>query len=256
MRNVQTIVIIIGLLFSLTASAENKEAREVMNKIEPLPQDLEIQLALSTLPPHLRDNATVYILNPDKGFEAAHKGTNGFHALVARNDNAAIRGSRPYTEYRDDILIPIGFDDAGTRAHMRVFFELAEMQAKGTPPLEVQRIINDRYKKGYYKAPDRAGVAYMLSPVLRANPNPNEGDMVITMNIPHYMFYAPDVSDKDIGGKPNSQHPFILNYGPHGYIIQIAGLTEKAVINKEYEKMIAKLCEFKKEFCLPTPGMQ
>ncbi|MGH7311086.1 MAG: hypothetical protein ACREK6_20595, partial [Candidatus Rokuibacteriota bacterium] len=37
-----------------------------MNKIEPLPRDLEIQLALSALPPHLRDNATVYILNPER----------------------------------------------------------------------------------------------------------------------------------------------------------------------------------------------
>jgi hypothetical protein len=36
-------------------------------KIESLPQDLEIQLALSALPRHLRDNATVHILNPLKG---------------------------------------------------------------------------------------------------------------------------------------------------------------------------------------------
>jgi len=34
---------------------------------------LEIQLALSALPPHLKDNATVYVLNPDKGFELREK---------------------------------------------------------------------------------------------------------------------------------------------------------------------------------------
>jgi hypothetical protein len=73
MRKVQTIVVIVGLLFSLTASAENKKTSGGMNKIEPLPRDLEIQLALSALPPHLRDNATVYTLNPDKGFEVARK---------------------------------------------------------------------------------------------------------------------------------------------------------------------------------------
>jgi hypothetical protein len=49
MLKIQTIVAIVGLLFSLTASAENKQ----INKIEPLPRDLEIQLALSALPPHL-----------------------------------------------------------------------------------------------------------------------------------------------------------------------------------------------------------
>ena len=44
MRKVQTFVAIICLLFALTASAENKQTPEVMNKIEPLPRELEIQL--------------------------------------------------------------------------------------------------------------------------------------------------------------------------------------------------------------------
>jgi len=65
--------------------------REGANKIEPLPRDLEIQLALSALPPHLRDNATVYVLSPDMGFEIARKGTNGFHALVARTGDDTFR---------------------------------------------------------------------------------------------------------------------------------------------------------------------
>jgi hypothetical protein len=59
MRKFQTIAVIAGLLFSLTASAQNQQTPKVTNKIEPLPRDLEIQLALSTLPPHLRDNATL-----------------------------------------------------------------------------------------------------------------------------------------------------------------------------------------------------
>ena len=95
MRKVHAIVLIVGLLFSLAASAEDKQTREVMKKIEPLPRDLEIQLALSALPPHLRDNATVYILNPDKGFEVARKGTNGFHAFVARTGDDTFMGPGP-----------------------------------------------------------------------------------------------------------------------------------------------------------------
>ncbi len=58
MRKVQAIVIVAGLLLSLTAGAEDKQTRKVMNKIEPLPRDLEIQLGLSALPPHLKDNAS------------------------------------------------------------------------------------------------------------------------------------------------------------------------------------------------------
>src|SRR5208283_5746001 len=107
MRKFQTIVAILGLLFLLTASAENTQA----NKIEPLPRDLEVQLALSALPSHLRDNATVHVLDPDKGFEVARKGTNGFHAFVGRTGDDAFRGFWPLKTYRDDILYPISFDN-------------------------------------------------------------------------------------------------------------------------------------------------
>src|SRR5438128_7242584 len=151
--------IIMALLFSITVVAENKQIPG-KNKIEPLPRDLEIQLALSALPPHLRDNATVYVLNPTKGFEIARQGTNGFHAFVARTGDDTFRGSWPLTEYRDDILYPISFDKAGARAQMQVFLDAAQMQARGTPPRELKKIMQERYRAGFYRAPERAGVSY------------------------------------------------------------------------------------------------
>jgi len=253
MRKIQIIIVVIaGLLFSLTASAQDKQTHNGMNKIEPLPRDVEIQLALSALPPHLRENATVYILNPDKGFEVARKGTNEFHAFVARTGEDTFKGSWPLTEYRSDILCPIAFDKAGTKAQMRVFFDAAEMQAKGTPPGELKKIIQDRYKAGFYKAPERAGVSYMLSPVLRTYGIPEESDRVSTFNYPHVMYYAPNVSNEDIGGgKPGGIDPFVILYGHHGYMIQPLGVTERAAINKEYEEMLTRLCNIKDVWCLP-----
>jgi hypothetical protein len=267
MRKVQKLAVIVGLLFSFTASAQTKPTSGGGNKIEPLPRDLEIQLALSALPPHLRDNATVYVLNPDKGFEVARKGTNGFHALVARTGDDTFRGSWPFTKYRDDILYPISFDEAGTKAQMRVFIDAAEMQAKGTPPEELKKIIQDRYKAKYYKAPERAGVSYMLSPILRTYVNPDQNDSVATSNIPHIMHYAPNVSNEDVGGAipsaeefryysehgrwPDSPSPFVILHGPHGYFIQFLGVTERDAINKEYEEMLTRLCKIKEAWCLP-----
>src|SRR6266571_576753 len=228
MRKVQTIAVIVGLLFSFTASAQTKPTPGGMNKIEPLPRDLEIQLALSALPPHLRNNATVYVLNPDKGFEVARKGTN---------------------------------------AQMRVFIDAAEMQAKGTPPEELKEIIQERYKAKYYKAPERAGVSYMLSPILRTYVNPDQNDSVAISNIPHIMHYAPNVSNEDVGGAipkpeefryysehgrwPDSPSPFVILHGPHGYFIQFLGVTERDAINKEYEEMLTRLCKIKEAWCLP-----
>jgi hypothetical protein len=247
MRTVQTIAIMAGLLVSLGANPRNA--------IEPLPRDLEIQLALSALPPHLRDAATVYVLNPARGFEVARRGTNGFHAFVARTGDDTFRGEWPLTKYRDDILYPIAFDNAGAKAQMRIFFDAAELQAKGTPAAELKRIMQQRLKAGFYPAPARAGVAYMLSPVLRTYINPDANDTVLTANVPHVMYYAPNVSNQDIGGaqpKPGSLYPFVILHGPHGYSIQFLGVTETAAVNREYGDMLARLCSVKQAWCLPT----
>src|SRR5690349_11535146 len=239
--------VLAGLWIPLAASAQTK--------IEPLPRDLEMQLALSALPPHLRDNATVYVLNPDQGFEVARQGTNGFHAFVARTGDDTFRGSWPLTKYRDDILYPIAFDAAGAKAQMRIFFDAAELQAKGTPAAELKRIMQQRLKAGFYPAPARAGVAYMLSPVLRTYFNPDANDSVLTANVPHVMYYAPNVTSEDIGGaQPGSSYPFLILHGPHGYSIQFLGVTESAAVNKEYEGMLATLCRMREVWCLPTSG--
>ncbi len=257
MRKIRIFAVIAGLLFSLTASAENRQTPKVTNNIEPLPRDLEIQLARSALPPHLRDNATVYVLKPDKGFEVASKGTNGFHAFVARTGDDTFRGSWPLTEYRDDILYPISFDQAGSKAQMRVFFDAAEMQAKGTPPGELKKIIKERFKKGYYKAPERVGISYMLSPILRTYFNPEENDRVVTINYPHVMYYATNVTNEDIGGgELGGMYPFVIMPGIYGYIVQPIDLTERAAINKEYEEMLARVCKIKEVWCLPEEKEQ
>jgi len=264
MRTILTASVILALLFSITASAQNAEKAR---QLEPLPRDLEIQLALSALPPHLRDNATVYVLNPAKGFEVARKGTNGFHALVARTGDDSFRGTWLLKEYRDDILYPISFDEAGAKAQMRVFFDAAEMQAKGTPPQELKKIIQERYKTGYYKAPERAGVSYMLSPILRTYVNPDADESVATSNIPHVMYYAPNVSNEEIGGAmptpeqfsyytqhgrwPDTPYPFLILHGPHGYMVQFRGVQERDAITKDYEGMLARLCKIKEGWCLP-----
>jgi hypothetical protein len=252
MRKVRTIVIIAGLLLSLTAGAESNQTNKAADRIEQLPRDLEIQLALSALPPHLRDSATVYVLNPDKGFEVARKGANGFHAFVARTGDDTFRGAWSFTKYRDDILYPISFDAAGAKAQMQVFFDAAEMQAKGTPPGELKEIIKERFKKGYYKAPERAGISYMLSPILRTYFNPEENDRVVTINYPHVMYYAANVTREDIGGgELGGMYPFVIMPGIYGYIIQPIDLTVRAAINKEYEEILARVCKIKEEWCLP-----
>jgi len=84
------------------------------------------------------------------------------------------------------------------------------------------------------------------------SPSPEFPGFLGTTSYPHVMYYATNISDKDIGGAPKRGgfYPFVIMQGPHGYIIQPIDLTERAAINKEYEGMLARLCTIKKEWCL------
>ena len=259
-------VVLTALVFS-TASAQDRQSGKETGKIDPLPRDVEIQLALSTLPRHLRDGATVYTLNPAKGFEVARKGTNGFHAFVARIGDDTFRGAWPLKAYRSDILYPISFDEAGAKANMRVFFDAAEAEAKGTPPEELKRTIQKRYQSHYYKPPKRAGVSYMMSPILRTYVNADANEVVCTTIVPHVMHYVPNVDPDAVGAsKPTAddlryfcEHgewrknpdPFVIFHGVHGYMIQFLGVTERAAVRSEYQGLLDRLCAIKKEWCLP-----
>jgi len=71
------------------------------------------------------------------------------------------------------------------------------------------------------------------------------------MNMPHYMFYAPNVKNADIGGKPLSQYPFMLSMSPgrDDYLIMLVGEAEKAKILIEHKDLLADLCSYREFLC-------
>jgi hypothetical protein len=77
---------------------------------------------------------------------------------------------------------------------------------------------------------------------------------VVTFSGLHYMFYAPNVKDAIIGGKPFSPYPFILPQGPgsHDVIILLVGGTEKAKILADSSDLLKELCTYRKYLCLNT----
>src|SRR5688500_6600566 len=119
MKRSKRFSVVLSLMVCASVVAQSDQARSP--GIEALPRDVEMEHTASALPKHVRDDATIYVLDARKGFEVARQGTNGFHALVVRTGDDAFRGSWPLTEYPQDVLYPIGFDAAGATAHMRVF---------------------------------------------------------------------------------------------------------------------------------------
>lgn len=214
-------------------------------KLDRMPESLETRYALSAVPPHLREAATVYLLNPEKGYYVSRQGTNGISCLVIRTD-----WQFPTRPFRNDVYWPVGFDAEGTKTLMQDFLTAAEMRVHGADSKKVYQEIVAKFGTAAYPNPARSGVAYMIAPIMRTVDDTNVPDPK-TMNMPHYMFYAPGLRNSDIGGKPISQYPFILSMSPgrDDYIILLVGETEKAGIIAEFKDLLADLCAYRDYLC-------
>ena len=239
---------VLGMLACMTCLAQSNSTAESARALPPIlermPESLEIRFALSAAPPHLRDEATTYVLDPAKGYVLSHKGANGVSCIVVRSD-----WQFPNQPLRDDIFWAVCYDDAGSKTLLQDYLYTAELRARGMDSKQVHEEVTKKFDKPDYPNPARTGVAYMIAPIMRGYtkaPDP------VTMNMPHYMFYAPNVKDADIGGNGFSQqYPFILsmNTGRDDYIIMLVGETEKAKILLESKDLLAQLCSYRHYLC-------
>jgi hypothetical protein len=245
--------ITLSMLVTLFISIQSFAQKPGDWQLEEMPANLETDFALSALPPQLRQNATVYLLDPKKGYYVAHKGSNGFICFVTRTE-------WEWVEFRQDDAAAISYDAEGARTIFPVTMDVAAIRATGKfTPLQIKNIVVDRIRKGIYKAPARTGISYMLAPVMRVYPGKPDHHDVVTMNMPHYMFYAPYLTNTDIGNIPNGQAdgPVVINPGaiwlgerksPYGFIILLAGAPEKAKIISENKELLKRLIAYKPYF--------
>jgi hypothetical protein len=221
-------------------------------QLEKMPSTLETEFALSSLPPRLRDAAAVYLLDPQKGYYMTRKGTNGFSVFV-------IRTQWEQSEFLADMYMSISFDEEGGKTFMPMFFDVAAMRATGKyNPVQIRDTIVRRMKDGIYKAPSRTGISYMLCPITRGH----RSDGFVNEVMPHYMFYAPKVENKDIGGSWDGGYsPFATSpsgnlldkeHSIFNLIIVPAGAAEKAKIIEQNKDLLDKLVAYKPYFKIGT----
>lgn len=168
-----------------------------------------------------------------------------------------MRTAWEWAEFRNDIYTAISYDAEGARTIFPAYLYTAAMRAEGKlTALEVRNNIVDRIKKGIYKAPAHPGLSYMLGPMMRTYQGTPASNKVLTMQMPHYMFYAPYLTNADIGNIPNGQadgpflvHPESLFLGekkaPYGYIIVPAGEKEAAKIIADNKGLLKRLGDYR-----------
>lgn len=186
------------------------------------PRSLEIELALSAAPKHLRENASVWLLE-STGYTLAKTGTNQFTCIVSR---------------RAGDLFPVCWDAEGARSLLPIDFDDARLRLSGKSGTQVAAIVAERFKSGEYHAPSRAGIAYMLSPMrFRID---EQGAVARTPSNPHLMFYGPNLTDSDIGGARGA-FVFMNRVGPDGMMIVPVGQVEREAIVNESQALIAEV---------------
>ena len=187
-----------------------------------LPRALEIELALSAAPKHLREDAAVWVLDKS-GFAIARKGSNAFTCVVSR---------------RAGDLFPVCWDAEGARSLLPIEFDDAQLRLSGKSTAEIDELVDQRFKQGQYRPPARAGIAYMLAP-LRFRID-EAGKVTRTPSSPHLMFYGPNLTDSDIGGARGSL-VFINRVGPDGMMIVPVGEKERAAIVTESQSLVEQV---------------
>lgn len=212
--NLRSLPLAFTLCAGITYASEAPDTRGALNVT--FPREVEIALALSGGPAHLRDGASVYVYGP-KGFERAKDGTNGFTCLV--NRDAFFYGA--------DNFKPTCWDAEGLNSYVPVMLRVGELLAQGKATTEIRADIEAGFKSGHYKRPARGGVAFMTAGDVKLDA---KGKITATAFPGHMMFYAPGVTSADLGysaaaAKQDRTLPFVFDRGAGGselaYIIAV-----------------------------------
>ena len=174
----------IGLLFF--TGARQVMAQELPKVYDAsMPRDQQITLAESAAPAEVSSKATVYVLGP-KGYEKAREGTNGFSCFVGRH----------FVKAAETTIEPQCLDAEGSRTLLPAHLHGEELRTNGRSEAEIKADIASGYKEGRYQYPSKPGFLYMMSSQNRLRAVPEHGTGIFP---PHLMFYAPNMTTKDIG---------------------------------------------------------
>ena len=189
--------IAVGLAFGTAAQATDRQS---------LSRDCEVAVALSALPKRLREGASVYALIDGK-YQKTVVGEGPFTCIVARNDEHA--------------LIPQCMDRAGVDSVLPAILDRSNLSVAGATFQELTATVNENMANGKYKPPGRSGISYMMSNYNYIYASSAGRVMKIP---PHVMFYAPNVTNEEVGGSfrdmtTNIGTTFIVDEGPHGYMV-------------------------------------
>lgn len=194
---------ILGLAIHFTTAWEAAAQPSTDRQVPLMDLQREIALALSACPPTIAEKAGVYVLEAS-AYVKVRESQNGFTAIVQHS----VPGAQE----------PQCMDAEGTHAILPRILKVAELRAQGKSPEEIRRVVADAFAKGVFQPPSRIGIDYMLS---TENVVPDDHGVIAPFP-PHVMFYAPFLTNAEIGseGQTGGGPAFVAAQGtPYALII-------------------------------------
>ncbi len=210
-RNIRLAALCLALGFAL-ASASRAYGPVSPAVPELLPREREMAIALSAGPAHMAEQAGVYVLEQN-GYVKVRESKNGFNCIVNRDNPKSFE--------------PVCFDAEGTATSLLPVLYKAELRAQGKGEEEIERAIAEGYGSGRFRAPRRPGIVYMLSDQNRVVADPATGRVINYP--PHVMFYAPYLTNADIGAGPGGP-AFVIGEGSPGALVIVKVPAPKAEV--------------------------
>jgi len=149
-------------------------------------REQEIELALKAAPVHLRKDATVFVFTKN-GYEKVRPGSNGFNCLVNRDG----------LQNGDDAVHPTCWDPEGSRTILPVMLRVGELLAQDKSAADIKQDVDEGFARGRFHSPAKSGIAYMLAGDVKFDRK--TGQLSTIEFPPHYMIYAPGLTNSDIG---------------------------------------------------------
>jgi len=190
--------VLLALLITMTTAVVS----EATWKPEPLPRSQETSEALAACPTAIRSEAGVYVLT-ETGYDLVRPSQNGFNSIIGRT--------------QPDSFEPQCLDAEGSSTLLHQILMRGRLQMQGLSQEDVVERLESAWSRGDLRAPSRPGINYMLS---ERNQVPVGPETVIPYQ-PHVMFYAPNLTNTDLGGSMQGESPvFVINEGkPYAYVI-------------------------------------
>lgn len=203
MHRTLLVSLVIGTRMILFAQANNPKPAYDFT----LPREERIKLAESAAPPEISGKATVYLLERT-GYVKVREGTNGFSCLVDRQTPLNLE--------------PTCFDAEGSATTLLSRLYAEQQRAQGKNEEEIKAEIEQGYKAGKFRAPQKPGIVYMMS---QQGYLLNPATQQLIHIPPHLMFYVPYATDKDIGSPPSAPGmPRLIRAGePDAVVVVIVG---------------------------------